>query len=48
MNVIHVMKDGTIRESVEGIVIRDERFYELLKNIQAKRVKGVQNEKICS
>ena len=38
--IIHVMKDGTIRKSVDGIVIKDERFYQVLKNIQQKKKKN--------
>ena len=38
--IIHVMKDGTIRKSVDGIVIRDEKFYRVLKNIQQKKKKN--------
>lgn len=37
MNIIHVMKDGTIRESVEGIVIRRKEFYEIINNIRLRR-----------
>ena len=37
MRIIHVMKNGEIRDTVEGIVIQDKRFYELLKNIQRKK-----------
>lgn len=38
MKIIHVMADGSVRDSVEGIVIKDERFYEILKNIQQKKL----------
>ena len=37
MRVIHIMADGTQRESVEGIVIENERFYQLLNEIQRKK-----------
>lgn len=37
MNIIHVMKDGTIRNSVEGLVIRSEDFYRVLNGIQQKK-----------
>lgn len=36
MNIIHVMKDGTIRNSVEGLVIRSPQFYAVLNGIQQK------------
>ncbi len=37
--IIHVMSDGTIRESVEGVVIRSEQFYQVLNEIQKKSTK---------
>ena len=40
MRVIHIMKDGTVRESVEGAVIRNEEFYVVLKSIQQKENKS--------
>lgn len=36
MNIIHIMADGTRRESVEGVVIESEDFYALLQNILDK------------
>lgn len=37
MNIIHVMKDGTTRKSVEGVVITSDQFYQVLKGITEKR-----------
>ena len=37
MNIIHVMKDGTIRKSIEGVVIQSEEFYRVLNGIMEKR-----------
>lgn len=37
MNIIHVMKDGSIRESIEGVVIQNEEFYQVLQGIIEKR-----------
>lgn len=37
MNVIHIMKDGTARKTVEGIVIKDKLFYKLLNDILSKK-----------
>lgn len=37
MNIIHVMKDGTVRKSVEGVVIQSEDFYRVLNGIMEKR-----------
>lgn len=35
--IIHVMKNGEIRESVEGIVIELPDFYKVLNRIQRKK-----------
>ncbi len=40
MNVIHVMKDGTIKNSIEGTVIKNEAFYRVLQGILERR-KGI-------
>jgi hypothetical protein len=37
MRVIHIMKDGTVRDSIEGIVIRNKEFYQVLNGILAKK-----------
>lgn len=37
MNIIHIMADGTTRKSVEGLVIKDKRFYQVLNGIQRKK-----------
>lgn len=34
--LIHIMKDGTVRESVEGITIQNKEFYRVLNEIQKK------------
>lgn len=39
MNIIHVMADGTIRKSVEGVVITNDQFYRVLNGILEKRKK---------
>jgi hypothetical protein len=39
MEIIHIMKDGTVRESVEGIVIQNDEFYKVLNGILEKRKK---------
>lgn len=43
MNVIHIMADGTVRNSIEGIVIPNEPFYQVLRGIMEKR-KQAQSE----
>ncbi len=37
MRIIHIMKDGTTRDSVEGIVIPNGEFYQVLQGIIAKK-----------
>lgn len=37
MRIIHIMADGSTRESVEGMVIRNKEFYEVLNGIIAKK-----------
>ena len=33
MKIIHIMADGSIRESVKGVVIQNDQFYQVLQNI---------------
>jgi hypothetical protein len=40
MKIIHIMKDGTVRDSVEGIRIPDGEFYKIVSDI-LKRQKAV-------
>ena len=40
MQIIHVMKDGTTKKSVEGVVIKSEQFYQVIHGIMEKRKKG--------
>ena len=37
MEIIHIMKDGTVRDSIEGIVIPDGEFYRVLQGILEKQ-----------
>ena len=37
MRIIHIMRDGSTRESVEGVVIRNEDFYQVLNGIIARK-----------
>lgn len=39
INIIHVMADGTTRDSIEGVVIQSEHFYQVLHGIIEKRKK---------
>lgn len=43
MRVIHIMADGTIRDSVDGLVIKSPQFYQVLSKIQQK--KNIHKEK---
>ncbi len=45
MQIIHVMKDGTTRNSVEGVVIESEQFYQVIQGIMEKRKKVQKCEK---
>lgn len=37
MRVVHIMANGEIRDSVDGLVIRSEEFYKVLNRIQKKK-----------
>ena len=39
MQIIHVMADGTTRDSVAGIVIQNDQFYQVLNGILEKQKK---------
>ena len=36
MNIIHITADGTVRNSVKGVVIQNKEFYRVLNDIQKK------------
>lgn len=38
-NIIHIMANGTTRDSVEGVVIKSDQFYQVLQGIIEKRKK---------
>lgn len=40
MKIIHIMADGSTRESVDGVVIRNREFYQVLNGIIAKKKEG--------
>lgn len=42
MNIIHIMADGTTRESIEGVVITIDQFYQVANGILEKQA-GVKN-----
>lgn len=37
LNIIHIMKDGTERKSIEGVVIQSEDFYRVLHGIMESK-----------
>lgn len=37
MNIIHIMADGSKRETVEGVVIQSEEFYRVLNGIMERK-----------
>ena len=39
MKIIHVMADGSTRDSVAGMVIQNDQFYKVLHRILSKRGK---------
>lgn len=39
MNIIHVMADGSTRDSVAGVVIKNDQFYQVLQGIVENRKK---------
>lgn len=38
--IIHIMQDGTVRESVAGLKIQSKQFYQVLFEIQKKYEKN--------
>ena len=36
MKIIHIMADGTERESIEGVVITNDQFYQVANDILEK------------
>ena len=39
MRIIHIMADGTTRDSVAGVVIQSDQFYQVLHGIVEKQKK---------
>lgn len=37
MRIIHIMKDGSVKDSIAGTVIPDGEFYQVLRGIIEKR-----------
>lgn len=45
MKIIHIMADGTIRDSIEGVVIQSEQFYQVINGILEKQKDGAKRSK---
>lgn len=43
--IISIMADGTTRDSVAGVVIKSEQFYQVLRGILEKQEKATQCQK---
>ena len=43
MKITHIMADGSTRESIEGVVIQNEQFYQVLNGIIEKKNKENNN-----
>ena len=39
MRIIHIMADGSTRDSVKGVVIKSDQFYQVLQGIMEKQQK---------
>ena len=44
MNIIHIMADGSVRDSVKGLVIQNEEFYRVVQRILERRQKEKEAE----
>ena len=40
MRIIHIMSDGSTRESIEGLVIKNEDFYRAIQGLLTVREMG--------
>lgn len=45
MKITHIMLDGTVRDSIEGVVIQSEQFYQVLHGIKERGVKNQARKK---
>ena len=43
MKVIHIMADGSVKDSIDGIVIQNKEFYHVLRGIIEKKGKKHDN-----
>lgn len=37
MKIVHIMSNGEVKESIEGTVIQNEEFYQILNDIQKRK-----------
>lgn len=45
-HIIHVMSDGTIRDSIEGVKITNKEFYIVFNEILRRHANDEKNQKI--
>ena len=40
MRILHIMADGSTRDSIEGLVIQNKEFYQVLNGIIQRKKEG--------
>ena len=43
MRIINILKDGSTRASMEGVVVRQKDFYQIIKTIKKEKTKCSQS-----
>lgn len=43
MNIKHIMADGSVRDSVKGVVIPNKEFYRIYNEIRSRKNETVNN-----
>jgi hypothetical protein len=46
MKIVHIMADGTTRETIDGVVIENDQFYQVIQGIIEKQEKERKNETV--
>lgn len=39
MKIVHIMKDGSVRDSVKGVMVTNEEFYRVFVRLMEKQEK---------
>ena len=47
MTITHIMANGEVRESVSGVVIQSEQFYQVLRGIEERRLNKCKDTQSC-